>query len=89
MITGAFVIFHSPCFAANDAEWFLDLVLKYSDKSFCPPPNTTLGSLAQTLTNYQNAHPEFRGRLTDKQAIQGLAESYPCQTDSTDETPSD
>jgi hypothetical protein len=73
--------YNSFSLAANDAKWFLDIVVQNSGKAFCPPPDTTLASLATTLNNYQDSHPEFHGRLTDKQAIQGLAERYPCQAD--------
>jgi tetratricopeptide (TPR) repeat protein len=70
-----------PSFAADansEAQWFVNLVKTNSGKTFCAPQTTTLVELATALSKFSKAHPEFRDQLTDIQAIQGLAESYPC-----------
>jgi len=76
---------HLPCSSALAADgksevlWFANLVKENYGKTFCSPPNTTLGEIAKTFGRYADAHPEFHGRLTDAQTIQGLSEAYPCK----------
>ncbi len=69
--------------ADSEVQWFVNLVKTYNGKAFCPPPSATFNDLASALSKFSKAHPELHGQLTDQQAIQGIAESYPCTVQAT------
>jgi WD40 repeat protein len=69
----------------NEVQWFMDLVKKNNGKAFCVPKGAKLREGVEALTKFSKAHPEIHDQLTDKQAIQALAESYPCTAQATAE----
>ena len=62
----------------SEVQWLMNLVKKNTGKAFCMPKGTKLREGVEALTKFLKAHPEIHDQLTDKQAIQALAESYPC-----------
>jgi len=74
-----------PCPSARAADgksealWLANLIKENYGKTFCAPPATTVGEIARAFGRYADAHPEFHGKLTEAQTIQGLSEAYPCQ----------
>jgi ankyrin repeat protein len=69
----------------GETQWFLNLVKTNNGKTFCAPRSATLKELVEVFYKYSKAHPEFHDQLTDKQTIQGLAETYPCTVQATPE----
>jgi Rap1a immunity proteins len=63
---------------SEDANAFLRLVVTYRGKAFCAPPGATIGDVAVVVKQYMARHPELQGRYTDQQALQALADAYPC-----------
>ena len=63
---------------SNDVQWLMNLVKKNTRKAFCVPKGTKLREGVAAFTKFSKAHPEIHDPLTDKQAIQALAESFPC-----------
>ena len=55
--------------------------------SFCVPKGTKLREGVAALTKFSKAHPEIHGQLTDEQALQALAESFPCTGEFADQFP--
>jgi hypothetical protein len=68
----------SPSADAND---FLRLIQTYRGKMFCAPPTATLKDAANVVSEYVRSHPELQGRYSDQQALQALANAYPCHVD--------
>lgn len=63
---------------SEDAKAFLALVTTYRGKAFCAPSTATIGDAAAVVKQYMAQHPELQGRYTDQQALQALADAYPC-----------
>ena len=64
-----------------DASDFLRLIQTYRGKVFCAPPTATLKDAANVVSEYVRSHPELQGRYSDQQALQALANAYPCHID--------
>jgi len=64
---------------SNDVQWLMNLVKKNTGKAFCVPKGTKLREGVAAFTKFSKAHPEIHDPLTDKQAIQALAESFPLE----------
>ena len=64
-----------------DASDFLRLIQAYRGKVFCAPPTATLKDAANVVSDYVRSHPELQGRYSDQQALQALANAYPCHID--------
>ena len=62
----------------SEVKWLTKLVKKNNGNDFCMPKGTKLGEGIAVLTKFAKAHPEIHDQLTDDQAVQALAESYPC-----------
>jgi len=62
----------------NEVQWLMNLVKKNTGKAFCVPKGTKLREGVAALTKFSKAHPEIHDPLTDEQAIQALADNFPC-----------
>ena len=71
----------------SEVQWLINLVRKNTGKFFCVPKGTKLREGVAALTKFSKAHPEIHEPLTDKQAIQALAESFPCTVAFADQSP--
>ena len=71
----------------SEVQWLINLVRKNTGKAFCVPKGTKLREGVAALTKFSKAHPEIHDPLTDKQAIQALAESFPCTAMFADQYP--
>jgi len=65
----------------------MNLVKKNTGKAFCVPKGTKLREGVAAFTKFSKAHPEIHNQLTDVQAIQALAESFPCTVAFADQSP--
>ncbi len=68
-------------------QWLKNLVKKNNGRAFCVPKGTKLREGVAALTKFSKAHPEARDPLTDEQAIQAFAESFPCTVPFADQSP--
>ena len=71
----------------SEVQWLMNLVKKNTGKAFCVPKGTKLREGVAALTKFSKTHPEAHDPLTDKQAIQALAESFPCTGVFADQSP--
>ena len=71
----------------SEVQWLMNLVKKNTGKAFCVPKGTKLREGVVALTKFSKAHPEAHDPLTDEQAIQALAESFPCTVAFADQSP--
>jgi WD40 repeat protein len=71
----------------SEVQWLMNLVKKNTGKAFCVPKGTKLREGVAALTKFSKAHPEAHDPLTDEQAIQALAESFPCTVAFADQSP--
>lgn len=71
----------------SEVQWLMNLVKKNTGKAFCVPKGTKLREGVAALTKFSNAHPEIHDQLTNVQAIQALAESFPCTVAFADQSP--
>jgi hypothetical protein len=62
----------------NDTQQFLALVTTYRGKAFCAPTTATIGDAVKVVSQAVKLHPEWQGRYSDQQALQALADAYPC-----------
>jgi hypothetical protein len=62
----------------NDTQQFLALITTYRGKAFCAPSTTTIGDAFRVVSQAVKTHPEWQGRYSDQQALQALADAYPC-----------
>ncbi|MQR01365.1 hypothetical protein [Glaciimonas soli] len=79
-----------PSFAADtvsEAQWLINLVSQNDGKAFCLPENATLNDVSYANVKFSKEHPELHDHLTDRQVIQGIAESYPCAAVTNTPTP--
>ncbi len=67
--------------SSADLNDFLRLIAAYRGKVFCAPPTATIKDAVDVLSEYVRSHPELQGRYTDQQALQALANAYPCHID--------
>jgi hypothetical protein len=61
-----------------ETQQFLALVTTYRGKAFCAPSTTTIGDAFKVVSQAVKSHPEWQGRYSDQQALQALADAYPC-----------
>ena len=71
----------------SEVQWLINLVRKNTGKFFCIPKGTKVRQGVAALNKFSKAHPEIHEPLTDKQAIQALAESFPCTVAFADQSP--
>ena len=71
----------------SEVQWLINLVRQNTGKFFCVPKGTKLREGVAALTKFSKAHPEIHDPLTDRQAIQALAKSFPCTTTFADQSP--
>ena len=72
----------------NDEERnIVRLINENTGKAFCVPKGTKLREGIAALIKFSKAHPEIHGQLTDEQALQALAESFPCTVAFADQFP--
>lgn len=72
---------HAPVSTAavpDETRQFLALVTTYRGKAFCAPSTATIGDAVKVVSLAVKSHAEWQGRYTDQQALQALAEAYPC-----------
>jgi hypothetical protein len=62
----------------NETQQFLALVTTYRGKAFCAPSTATIGDAIKVVSQSVKSHPEWQGRYSDQQALQALADAYPC-----------
>jgi hypothetical protein len=62
----------------NETQQFLALVTTYRGKAFCAPSSATIGDAIKVVSQSVKSHPEWLGRYSDQQALQALADAYPC-----------
>jgi Rap1a immunity proteins len=62
----------------NDSQQFLALITTYRGKAFCAPSTATIGDAIKVVAQSVKSHPEWQGRYSDQQALQALADAYPC-----------
>jgi WD40 repeat protein len=71
----------------SEVQWLMNLVKKNNGRAFCVPKGTKLREGVAALTKFSKAHPEVHDPLTDEQAIQAFAESFPCKVAFADQSP--
>jgi hypothetical protein len=64
--------------APNETQQFLALVTTYRGKAFCAPSTAAIGDAIKVVSQSVKSHPEWQGRYSDQQALQALADAYPC-----------
>jgi hypothetical protein len=62
---------------ADEATWWVNLYKANNGKSFCVPPDKTLLDMAKAVQKYIQSN-NLPDSITDPQAIQILAQIYPC-----------
>ena len=67
---------------ASEGRQFAGFINTYNNKSFCVPGTTPLLDVAKALQQYAQSH-QIPDKLTTPQAVQILAQLYPCQPSST------
>ncbi len=62
----------------NEAHQFLALLTTYRGKTFCAPSTAKIEDAMKVVSQSVKSHPEWQGRYSDQQALQALADAYPC-----------
>jgi hypothetical protein len=68
----------STAAVSNETRQFLALVTTYRGKAFCAPSAATIGDAVKVVSQAVKSHPAWQGRYSDQQALQALADAYPC-----------
>ena len=63
---------------SNETQQFLALISTYRGKAFCAPSTATVGDAVKVVSQAVKSHAEWQGRYSDQQALQALADAYPC-----------